>query len=44
MKELSERRPLSEKERLRKELETAVSREEFERAAELRDRLNNLGE
>ena len=44
VKELSERRPLSEKERLRKELETAVSREEFERAAELRDRLNNLGE
>ena len=44
VKELSERRPLSEKERLRKELETAVSREEFERAAELRDRLNDLGD
>ena len=44
LEELSERRPLSEKERLRKELETAVSREEFERAAELRDRLNDLGD
>lgn len=44
VKELSERRPLSEKERLRKELEAAVSREEFERAAVLRDRLNDLGD
>ena len=42
VEELSGRRPLSEKERLRQELETAVSREEFERAAELRDQLNAL--
>ena len=44
VKEISGRRPLSEKERLRQELETAVSREEFERAAELRDQLNKLGD
>lgn len=40
--ELKGRRPLSEKERLQQELDTAISREEFERAAELRDQLNEL--
>lgn len=44
VEEISERRPLSEKERLRQQLETAVSREEFERAAELRDQLRDLEE
>jgi hypothetical protein len=44
VEELSGRRPLSEKERLQKELDTAISREEFERAAQLRDQLNDMAD
>ena len=42
VEELSGRRPLSEREQLEQELEAAVSAEEFEKAARLRDRLRNL--
>ena len=42
VEELSGRRPLSEREQLEQELEEAVSAEEFEKAARLRDRLRNL--
>jgi hypothetical protein len=37
--ELSDRRPLSKREQLEQELEEAIANEEFERAAQLRDRL-----
>lgn len=40
--EFASRRPLSERERLQQELAAAISREEFERAAALRDRLAGL--
>ncbi|MDP6018985.1 MAG: UvrB/UvrC motif-containing protein [Candidatus Latescibacteria bacterium] len=40
--ELTGQRPLSERERLEQELEGAISREEFERAAQLRDQLRGL--
>lgn len=42
--ELSGRKPLSERQRLQQELEAAISREEFERAAALRDRLAGLAD
>ena len=41
-REFRDRRPLSEKETLEKELEQAIDGEEFETAARLRDRLKNL--
>jgi len=37
--ELSDKRPLSKREQLEQELEEAIANEEFERAAQLRDRL-----
>lgn len=40
--ELAANRPLSERERLEQELEAAISSEEFERAAQLRDRLREI--
>ena len=42
--ELEQQRPLTESERLKKELIEAIDNEEFERAAELRDRINMMGE
>ena len=42
LEELDKRRPLTQSERLQKELHDAIDNEEFERAAELRDRINNL--
>ncbi len=42
--ELEQQRPLTESERLKKELLEAIDNEEFERAAELRDRINMMGE
>ena len=44
LEEFEQKRPLSESERLKKDLLTAIEQEEFERAAELRDRIHNLGE
>jgi len=41
-KEIREKRPLTLQERLQRELEEAVRREEFERAAHLRDQLRQL--
>lgn len=41
--ELQEARPMSEKERLERELTDAIRREEYERAANLRDQLRHLG-
>ena len=40
--ELRENRPLSKEEKLRRALEEAVEREDFERAATIRDRLKGL--
>ena len=42
LEELDKRRPLTESERLQRELHDAIDSEEFERAAELRDRINGL--
>ena len=42
VEELAGQRPLSERERLEQELESAISSEEFERAAQLRDRLRDI--
>lgn len=42
LEELDKRRPLTESERLQRELHDAIDSEEFERAAELRDRINSL--
>jgi hypothetical protein len=42
VEELTGRRPLSEREQLEEELQQAVSSEEFEKAARLRDRLRDL--
>ena len=42
--ELEQQRPLTESERLKKELLEAIDNEEFERAAELRDQINMMGE
>ncbi|MDP6039288.1 MAG: UvrB/UvrC motif-containing protein, partial [Candidatus Latescibacteria bacterium] len=39
--ELEQKRPLTEPERLKKELLEAIDNEEFERAAQLRDRIKN---
>ena len=44
LNELDQQRPLTESERLQKELLEAIDNEEFERAAELRDRINMMGE
>ncbi|MCY3680562.1 MAG: UvrB/UvrC motif-containing protein [Gemmatimonadetes bacterium] len=44
LNELEQQRPLTESERLQKELLEAIDNEEFERAAELRDRINTIGE
>jgi hypothetical protein len=41
-KELEEKRPLSQQEELEKELERAIIQENYERAAEIRDRLKYL--
>lgn len=41
--ELESKRPLSEKERLEQALHEAVRREDYEKAAEMRDALRNLG-
>ena len=41
-REFRDRRPLSEKETLEKELQQAIDGEEFETAARLRDQLKNL--
>jgi hypothetical protein len=40
--EIEEARPLGEREKLQRELQQAVAAEEFERAAQLRDRLRSL--
>ena len=40
--EIEGKRPLSEKEKLEKELAEAVAQEEYERAAVIRDRLSDL--
>jgi hypothetical protein len=42
--ELEQKRPLTEPERLKKELLEAIDSEEFERAARLRDSINNIDE
>lgn len=42
--ELRGRKPLSERERLEKELEDAIADEAFEQAAQIRDQLRELGE
>ncbi len=44
LEELDQKRPLTASERLQKELLEAIDNEEFERAAELRDRINSLDE
>jgi len=41
-KEVEESRPLTEIERLRKQLQQAIEREEYEKAAELRDQIRKL--
>jgi hypothetical protein len=43
LKELRAKRPLSERERLEKALSEAVGREDYEKAAQVRDALRNLG-
>ena len=40
-KKVDRKRPRSEKETLRQELDRAIAQEEYERAAELRDALNS---
>lgn len=42
LEELEQKRPLTEAERLKKELLDAIDREEFERAAELRDKIQHI--
>ena len=42
LEELEQKRPLTEAERLKKELLEAIDREEFERAAELRDKIQHI--
>ncbi|MCJ7646544.1 UvrB/UvrC motif-containing protein [bacterium] len=41
-KEIVEKRPLSEKEKLQKKLQEAIEEENYERAAQLRDRIHEL--
>jgi len=41
-KEILEKRPLSEKEKLQKKLQEAIEEENYERAAQLRDRIHEL--
>ena len=44
IQELERKRPLTEAEKLKKELLEAIEKEEFEKAAQLRDRLEEMGE
>ena len=43
LEELREKRPLTEKEQLEREMAAAVEREDYEKAAEMRDALRELG-
>jgi len=43
LEEVRGEKPLTARERLERELEEAIGREEFERAAQLRDRIQNMG-
>lgn len=44
LEEVQQRRPLSKRERLERQLELAVEREDYEKAAEIRDKLKKLRE
>jgi excinuclease UvrABC helicase subunit UvrB len=42
LEELEQKRPLTEAERLKKDLLSAIEQEEFEKAADLRDRIQKI--